>query len=48
MDLLNYIHISDVFYKFPVMLVPEIFKQNQDEQLVFGVDLLGKFYMSMG
>jgi len=39
-DLLNSFHISDVFNEFPVMLVPKIFEQNQDEQLVLGVDLL--------
>ena len=41
-DLLNSIHISNVFDEFPVVLVPEIFEQNQDEQLVLGVDLLRK------
>ena len=27
-DLLNPFHISDVFYKFPVVLVTKIFEQN--------------------
>jgi len=39
-DLLNSLHISDVFDEFPVVLVTEIFEQNQDEQLVLRVDLL--------
>lgn len=42
-DLLNAFHISDVFNEFPVMLVTEIFEQNQNEQLVLGVNLLWKF-----
>jgi hypothetical protein len=30
-DLLNSVHISNIFYEFPVMLVPEIFEQKKDE-----------------
>ena len=41
-DLLNSLHISDVFDEFPIVLVTEIFEQNQDKQLVLGIDLLGK------
>jgi hypothetical protein len=32
----------DIFDEFPVVLVPVIPEQNQDEQLVLGADLLGK------
>ena len=39
-NLLNFIHISDIFDEFPVVLVTEIFEQNQDEKLVLRVDLL--------
>jgi hypothetical protein len=37
---LNFGHISDIFDEFPVVLVSEIFEQNQDEKLVLRVDLL--------
>jgi len=37
---LNSVHISDIFYEFPIVLVSEIFEQNQDEQLVLSVDSL--------
>ena len=36
-------HISDIFDEFPVVLVTEIFEQNQDEKLMLGIDLLGIF-----
>jgi hypothetical protein len=39
-NLLNFGHVSDIFNEFPVVLVSEIFEQNQDEKLVLGVDLL--------
>ena len=39
-NLLNFGNISDIFDEFPVVLVTEIFEQNQDEQLGLGVDLL--------
>ena len=39
-DFLNTIHISNIFDEFPVVLITEIFEQNQDEQLGLGVDLL--------
>ena len=42
-NLLNTHHISDIFDEFPVVLVTEILEQNQDEQLMLGIDLLWKF-----
>ena len=39
-NLLNFGHISNIVDEFPVVLVTEIFEQNQDEKLVLGVDLL--------
>jgi hypothetical protein len=39
-NLLNALHISDVFNEFPIVLVTEILEQNQDEQLGLGIDLL--------
>jgi len=39
-NFLNFLHISDIFDEFPVVLVTEILEQNQDKQLVLGVDLL--------
>jgi hypothetical protein len=39
-NLLNSLHVSGIFDKFPIMLVAEIFEQNQDKQLVLGVDPL--------
>jgi len=40
---MNSLHIFDTLDEFPVVLVTEIFEQNQDEQLVLEVDLLQKF-----
>ena len=34
------LHISDFFDEFPVVLVTEIFEENQDEKLMLGIDLL--------
>jgi len=39
-NLLNSLHVTDIFDKFPIVLVAEIFEQNQDKQLVLGVDPL--------
>ena len=39
-NLLNSVHISDIFDEFAVMLVPVIFEKNEDEKLMLGVDLL--------
>jgi len=40
MNLLNSIHISNIFDKFPIVLVTVILEENQDEKLVLGVDIL--------
>jgi len=42
-DLLNSLHISDVIDEFPVVLVTEIFEQNEYEKLVLGISLLRVF-----
>ena len=39
-DLLDPVHVSNIFNKFPVMLVPKISEENKDKQLVLGVRLL--------
>jgi hypothetical protein len=39
-DLLNFLHISDIFDKFPVVLVPVILEENKCEKLMLRVDLL--------
>jgi hypothetical protein len=41
--LLDLSHISDIFDKLTVMLVPIIFEENKDEKLMLGVDLLRVF-----
>jgi hypothetical protein len=38
-NLLDLVHISDIFDEFPIVLVTEIFEQNQDKKLVLGVNL---------
>jgi hypothetical protein len=39
-DTLNFFHVTNIFDEFPVMLVPEIFEENKDKQLMPGVRLL--------
>jgi len=41
-DLLNLLHISNIFDEFPVVLVTEIFEENENEKLILGVCLLRK------
>lgn len=41
-DLLNSLHISDVFDELTVMLVPIILEKNEDQKLILGVDFLWK------
>jgi hypothetical protein len=40
---LNFRHISDIFDKLPIVLVPVVFEENKYEKLVLREDLLGKF-----
>ena len=41
--LLDRFHVPNVFYEFPVMLVPVVFEENQDEKLILSVDLFRIF-----
>jgi hypothetical protein len=38
--LLDCFHVSNIFNEFPIVLVPVIFEENEDEKLMLGVDLL--------
>ena len=38
--ILNFFHVSNIFDKFPVVLVPEVFEKNEDKKLMLGESLL--------
>ncbi len=42
-DRLNFLHISKIFDKLPIMLVPVVFKENKNEKLVLGERLFRVF-----
>jgi len=42
-DLLNSFHISDIFNKLSIVLVPEIFEEDQDKELILSIGLLRVF-----
>jgi len=37
--MLDLFHVSDIFNKFPIVLIPIIFEKNEDEKLMLGIDL---------
>ena len=42
-DHLNSLHISNIFDKLPIMLVPVIFEENKNEKLMLGERLFRVF-----
>jgi len=41
-ELLNSLHIANIFDELPIMLVPVIFEENKDEKLMLGECFLRK------
>ena len=42
-NLLNSVHISDIFDEFPIVLVTVILEENQSKELILSIDLLRVF-----